>query len=148
NTLIASGDQTKVIGGWADISNSAGVGVQIGVYQMTAYWPKSLEFNGGGSDVRIGIWPRENSQPIYQAWPAWSINDLFLEFHTTTPASLSSEFLRMQHYLVARPALSYLNSTSVFPYPIVDPTIEDNYYLNTASTVSPTVTPKTLCWNG
>ena len=148
STSIASGDSSKVIGGWADISNGAGVGVEIGVYQMSAYWPKSLEFDAGGSDVRIGIWPRENSQPVYQAWSSWSIHDLFLEFHTTAPASLPNEFLRMQHYLIARPSISYINSTSVFPYPIVDPATEDNYYLSTASTVNPTVTPNTLCWNG
>ncbi len=144
---IASGDASKVVGGWADISDGNGVGMEIGVYQMAAYWPKSLEFNGGASDVRIGIWPRENSQPMYQAWPAWSIHDLFLEFHTSKLASPANEFLAFQHYLVARPAVSYANATGVFPYRIVDPTVEDNYYISVARSAKPAVPLNALCWN-
>ncbi len=145
---IASGDASSIVGGWADISDSGGVGIEIGVYQMAAYWPKSLEFDRGGTDVRIGIWPRQNSQPIYQAWPAWSIHDLFLNFHPSAPASLSNEFLKFQHYLVARPSVGYVNATNVFPYPIVDPVVEDNYYKDVAAKASPAVTLSSLCWNG
>jgi hypothetical protein len=148
STVLASGDQTAVPTGWADISDSAGHGLEIGVYQMAAYWPKSLELGAGGSDVRIGIYPSMNSQPIYQAWPAWSIHDLWLNFHSKQLATPGDEFLRFQHYLLARPPLTYVNSTGVFPYPIVDPVVESNYYYNAYLNASPPVNLSTLCFGG
>ncbi len=42
-TTIASGNRTKSVGGWADCSNSSGVGIEAGMYQFSAYWPVSLE---------------------------------------------------------------------------------------------------------
>jgi len=114
---------------YADISDSNGVGVMIGVSQGASHWPKSLEFQGGGSDVRVGIWPSENSQPVYQAWPQSSLSDdVLLEFHASSPASLSSDFLRLQHFLVMRADRTYYNSTNVFPYAMPDPTHEDAFY--------------------
>jgi len=93
-STVISGTDTQYPEGWADISGSNGAGVEIGVYQLAAYWPKSLEFNQGGTDVRIGIWARQNSQPYYQAWPQYSTHDLFLNFHSASLSSPEDEFLK------------------------------------------------------
>jgi hypothetical protein len=136
-TLALNSDGSQTPGAfYADVKDSSGVGVEIGVYQGGSNWPKSLEFNGGGTDARIGIWPRENSQAVYQAWPTWSISDLYLNFHASNPASLASEFLKFQHYLVMRADRTYYNSTSVFPYPMPDSTHEDNFYNSTWAAAS------------
>jgi YetA-like protein/Bacterial Ig-like domain (group 1) len=142
-TTVISGTDTQYPQGWADISNSNGVGVEIGVYQLAAYWPKSLEFNGGGTDVRIGIWARENSQPYYQSWPQHSTHDLYLNFHSSALPSPANSFLGFQHYLLARAPYSYYNNAQVFPYPLNDPTVEDSYYTNAVTTA----TPSTLSTN-
>jgi hypothetical protein len=144
-STIISGTDTQYPQGWADISNTNGVGVEIGVYQLSAYWPKSLEFNSGGTDVRIGIWARENSQPYYQSWPQQSTHDLYLNFHAAAPASPANEFLKFQHYLVARAAYTYYNSTSVFPYTLIDSTVEDNYYTTAGSTANPAISASAAC---
>jgi hypothetical protein len=141
STSLASGDQTKIVLGYADIRDSSGIGVEIGHYQITGNFPKSLEFDAGGSDVRIGIYPSENGAPTsgpgngthpnYVGWPQWDTNEIFLNFHAAALVSAQQDFLRYQHPLVARPAsLAYTNSTGVFPYPLVDPAVEDNYYLS------------------
>jgi hypothetical protein len=137
-STLASGDSTKYVEGWADISDASGVGVEIGLYQLSAFNPKSLEFNNG-TDVRIGIWPRENSKPYYQSWPQHAIHDLFLIYHASALSSLSSEFMKMQHYLVAYPGIAYLNSTGCFPYPFVDPTVESKFYSTSFTSVMPDV---------
>ncbi|MEO5741995.1 MAG: hypothetical protein ABIS29_15515, partial [Vicinamibacterales bacterium] len=138
---LATGTTSQYPAGWADIRGAAnGAGLSIGVYQLAAYWPKSLEFNDGGTDVRIGIWPRQNSQPYYQAWPQWSTHDLYFNFHSAALSSPSSEFLKVQHPLLARAALSHYNTTAVFPFPIVDPTVEDAFFTSTHATASPTNT--------
>ncbi len=137
---VLQGSDTQFPQGWADISDSNGIGVEIGIYQMAAYWPKSLEFNGGGTDVRIGIWARQNSIPYYATWPGWQIHSLFLEFHAAPPPSLSSEFLKFQHYLIARAPYTYYNAAKVFPYQMVDPAVEDAYYTSTAQAAGLTAT--------
>jgi len=145
-TTLLSGGDTQYPQGWADISNAAGVGVEIGVYLFSAYWPKSLEFNGGGTDVRIGIWARENSQPYYQEWPQYSTHDLYVNFHTSAPASPANEFLKFQHYLVARAAFSYYNTSAVFPYPLIDPATEDGYYQSVGAAANPaTISSSRVC---
>jgi hypothetical protein len=140
-STLTSGVDTQYPQGWADISNSSGTGIEIGVYQLSAYWPKSLEFNAGGTDVRIGIWARQNSQAYYQAWPQWNIHDLYLNFHATTPASPANEFLKFQHYLLARAPYTHYNSTGVFPYTLIDPSVEDSFYASTASSATPSTIP-------
>src|SRR5439155_9840889 len=101
--------------GWADIADSSGQGIEIGIYQMAAYWPKSLEFNSGGSDVRVGIWPGANSVPFYQSWQQLSSHTIFLNFHTAalTSTAASNAFLSFQHYLVARAPFTYYNTANV-----------------------------------
>ncbi len=135
--------------GWADIRNSSGEGIEIGQYQFAGYGNKSLEFDSGGADVRIGIWARENNttgtasttanRPYYMPWPQWSINDVYLNFHAGSDASLSNDFLKLQHYLVAAAAPAYYNNCNVFIEPLLDPTEETNYYSSVASSARPRI---------
>jgi hypothetical protein len=147
-TPLASGDQSKAIGGWADIADSNGVGIEIGIDQMSAMWPASLEFNSGGSDVRIGLFSGHNSKNVYMPWPYWKVFETYLNFHSTNPTSLSQSFLAFQHPLLARPPNAYTNATGVFPYPIADPVTEDNYYVNTGAAANPSLSPYLFCLSG
>lgn len=143
--VVMSGSKTEYPEGWADIRDASGAGLQIGVYQMAAYGPKSLEFNAGGTDVRIGIFARQNGKPIYQAWPQWSIYDAFLNFHSSALASPADEFLKFQHYLTGRAHFTHYNQARVFPYPLVDPQVEDDYYKGLAKTANPAVSASRAC---
>ncbi len=145
---IASGTASVVIGGWADIANSSGVGVEIGIDQMAAMWPASLEFQGGGSDVRIGLLSAQNSKNVYMPWPMWKVFETYLTFHSAPLASQANEFLKQQHFLVASPTIAYTNATNVFPYPILSPTIEDSYYVSVAQQATPSLPLGNFCYNG
>jgi len=59
-SVVQSGNQTQYPDGWADLSDSSGAGVEVGFNQMAAYWPKSLQFMSGGSEIRLGIWPDQS----------------------------------------------------------------------------------------
>ena len=148
STTLASGDITTVIGGWADIADANGVGVEIGFDQMAAMWPASLEFQGGGSDVRLGLFSGQNSKNVYMLWPMWKSFETYLTFHASPLGSQSGEFLKQQHFLVTRPTIAYTNSTNVFPYPILDPTIEDSYYVSTAQQATPALPLANFCYAG
>jgi hypothetical protein len=134
NSVLASGDHARYPQGWAELRDESGAGIEIGVYELSAYWPKSLQFVNGGSEVRVGIWPDQalftkgGGQPYYQAWPAYSIHDLYFEFHAAAPSAPANQFLSFQHYLVARASISQYNSSGVFFYPLLDSAAEDNYY--------------------
>jgi hypothetical protein len=146
---LASGDQTKIIGGWADIKDSTGAGMEIGADQMSGNFPESLEFNNGGGDVRIGMFSGKNSKAFYQVWPQWSIHDVYLNFHDVALASPANDFLKFQHYLVARPSsVSYINNTNVFDVPIPDAAAEDAYYVNLSATSNPSVSVSSFCASG
>jgi hypothetical protein len=124
--------RSEYCGGWAGLSDARGAGIEAGVYQMAAYWPKSFQFPNGGSEVRIGIWPDQSlfgsgSQDYYQAWPQYSIHTLYFDFHTAAISDPEAEFARFQHPLLARAPLSYYNDAKVFFYPILDPKREDQY---------------------
>jgi hypothetical protein len=157
NTL-ASGDHSHYPAGWADLTDTTGAGVEIGVYQMSAYWPKSLQFQNGGSEIRIGIWPDQTLSPVnpsaaipyYQAWPQYSIHDLYINFHSTRLSSPGNEFLRFQHYLLAHAPIAQYNNANVFFYPLADPSEEDGYWAGVSSFYkfhwfgnSPTISDKT-----
>jgi len=138
-TAVLSGTPAQYPQGWADLSDSSGAGVEIGAYQMAAFGSKSLEFNQGGSDVRIGIWARQNGKPYYQNWPQWSVNDVFLNFHNTPLSSPAAEFLKFQHYLVGRAPFNYYNNAGVFYYPLIDPTSEANFYNTMIAAANPSI---------
>ena len=134
--ILASGDQNHYPTGWADLTDETGTGIEVGIYQMAAYWPKSLQFLKGGDEIRIGIWPDQNLSPInpgaaipyYQGWPQYSIHDLYINFHATAMSSPRKEFLKFQHYLLARAPIECYNKAHVFFYPLLDPAEEDNYW--------------------
>jgi len=125
---LATGTSQQFPEGWADLRDQTGAGVLIGVQELSAYWPKSLEFRAGGTDIRIGIWPKFNSKPYYQAWPQYSTHDLWFYFHDRPMERPSEEFRKLQHYLIARAPIQHYNQSKVFPYELLDPEEEDGYY--------------------
>ncbi len=135
NTL-ANADHSHYPAGWADLTDGTGAGIEVGIYQMSSYWPKSLQFQNGGSEIRVGIWPDQSLSPVnpkaaipyYQAWPQYSVHDLYLNFHSVPLSSPSSEFLKFQHYLMARAPIAYYNNANIFFYPLLDPAEEDSYW--------------------
>jgi YetA-like protein/Bacterial Ig-like domain (group 1)/Dockerin type I domain len=158
-TALTTGTVSQYPRGWADISNSAGAGVQIGQYQFAAYGNKSLEFRSGGTDVRVGIWAAENNStststltgntPYAQAWPQWNINpDVYLNFHDQAPASLDNAYLSQQHYLLARAGYQQYNQAGVFPQStttLIDPTVEDGFYSATGAAANPALPSSRIC---
>lgn len=132
NTL-AKNRESPSCTGWADLSDSTGAGIEVGAYQMAAYWPKSLQFVNGGAEIRLGVWPDqslygEGAQDYYQAWPQYSTHTLYLDFHTTNSYDAAAEFSRSQYPLIARAPVVYYNATKAFLYPIVDPDQEDHFF--------------------
>ncbi|HZZ14849.1 MAG TPA: hypothetical protein VFE08_02690, partial [Candidatus Sulfotelmatobacter sp.] len=135
NTL-ANADHSHYPAGWADLTDGTGAGIEVGIYQMSSYWPKSLQFQNGGSEIRVGIWPDQSLSPVnskaaipyYQAWPQYSVHDLYLNFHSAPLTSPGSEFLKFQHYLMARAPIAYYNNANVFFYSLLDPVEEDSYW--------------------
>ena len=142
---VATGNDTQYPKGWFDLRNSSGVGLQIGMYQFAAQWPASLEYRG--AEARIGIFSTYNTKAgVYQPWPQWTIKDLFLNFHTASLSGADGDFARFQHYLVARPARTYVNSTDVFPYDMPDGAVEDAYFTSLSTGASPAITLSVFCW--
>ncbi len=141
NSVLMSADHTKYPQGFADLADGTGAGIEVGVKEFSAYWPKSLQFMSGGSEVRVGIWPDQSlftkggGQPYYQAWPAYSVHDVYFNFHSSALPSAADDFLSFQHNLIARTSLAQYNKAAVFPYPLIDPAAQDNY-LNSISVVS------------
>lgn len=146
---LLTGTASQYPQGWADISNSSGAGLEIGQYELAAYGDKSLEFQNGGTDVRIGIAASENNttgvtattanQPYYLAWPQYSINTAYLIFHGSASASPANDFLKMQFYLMARAPGSYYNSTDALFDTIIDPNEESAYYASVIANATPSV---------
>jgi hypothetical protein len=129
---VATSGRSEYCAGWADLSDRTGTGIEIGTYQMAAYWPKSIQFLNGGAEICIGIWPDQSlfgagAQDYYQAWPQYSIHTIYLDFHANSLADPGEEFGRSQYSLIARAPASYYNETKAFLYPIVDPDREDQY---------------------
>jgi hypothetical protein len=141
---LASGDHTHYPSGWADLTDGTGSGIEVGIYQMSAYWPKSLQFENGGSEITVGIWPDQKLSPVnpsvaipyYQAWPQYSIHDIYVNFHASALSSPGNEFLKFQHYLMARAPITQYNTANVFFYPLMNSSDEDSYWSSLASTYS------------
>jgi hypothetical protein len=146
---LASGGSTQYPVGWADLDDGAN-GIETGVYQLSMYWPKSLEFQPGvanHNEIRIGIWPNQqefagatSTTSYAMGWPQYSIHDTYWNFHagTQTAAIAQNNFLYFQHYLLARPVNgTYYNEVkdansgfAALFYDIPDPLEEDRYYLS------------------
>jgi hypothetical protein len=148
SATLASGTVNQYPQGWADVANASGAGVLIGMYQFAAQWPASLEFNGGGTDVRIGLFSGRNSKPVYQAWPASATKEAYLVFHASSPASYADEFAALQHPMVARAPRTHYNASGVFPYKIVDPVQEDAFFAGLSATANPAVSQSSFCYGG
>ena len=130
---LARGRRSEYSAGWADLADANGAGVEIGAYQMAAYWPKSLQFMNGGSEIRIGIWPEQSlfgpgGQEYYQAWPQYSMQTIYLNFHSSGLSEPAEDCEKFQYPLIARAPASYYNETKALFYPIVDPEREDRYF--------------------
>jgi hypothetical protein len=133
-----TGTNLQSPGGWADVSDSSGNGIEIGKYQMGPFANASLEFQGGGTDVRIGLVSHWNNNtgltsanadhPYCMPWPQYAINDAYMDFHTSLPSPLANPFLSYQHYLVGRVSVSYINATGVLFYPLLPAAQEDQFY--------------------
>jgi hypothetical protein len=133
NAVLASGGLTQYPEGWADLTSSSGAGVEVGVYQLAAYWPKSLQFMNGGTEVRVGIWPDQSlygsgGQQYIQPWPQYSAHTLYFNFHNHGSSAPDDEFTKFQYPLIARASLATYNNAQVFPVPILDPSEADSYY--------------------
>jgi HYDIN/CFA65/VesB-like, Ig-like domain/Cep192 domain 4/Galactose oxidase, central domain len=129
--------------GWADEVDASSNGVEIGEYQFSANWPAALEFASGGNELRIGIQPDQtlmvqspvNNYAYVQRWPAYSIRDLYFNFHVSTLAAPADPFVEFQQSLLGRlPVSAYnaaMNSTTgdlAMMLPLVDPVAEDTYF--------------------
>lgn len=130
---VAHAGASNYSAGWADLTDASGAGLEVGTYQMAAYWPKALQFVDGGSEARIGIWPDQSlfgsgGQSYYQPWPQYSMHTVYLDFHDSRLEDASGEFDKSQYPLVARAPSSYYNDTNVFFYPLLDPDREDRYF--------------------
>ena len=133
-TLLANGTMSQYPQGWADLRDSTGAGIEVGVYQMAAYWPKSLQFMNGGSEIRIGIWPDQSlflggsGQQYFQSWPQYSEHTLYLNFHGSALPAPDSEFLKFQYPLIARADLASYNNAQVFPFQLLSGAAVDSFY--------------------
>lgn len=133
NEHLATNGRSEFCQGWADLSDPSGVGIEVGVYQMAAYWPKSIQFPDGGSEIRVGIWPDQSlfstgGQDYYQGWPQYSMHTLYFNFHADKLSDPSGDFGRFQYPLIARAPVAYYNETRALIYPLVDPEREDKYF--------------------
>jgi hypothetical protein len=131
--ILATGNRGQYPEGWADLRDSIGSGIEVGVYQLAAYWPKSLQFIDGGRELRIGIWPDQSlfnteGEQYLQPWPQYSQHTLYLNFHNSSVPDPSAEFNKFQAPLIARAHRSAYNAAKVFFYPLLDPKEEDAYY--------------------
>jgi hypothetical protein len=135
---LDSGPISEHVEGWADIRNAAGAGVSIGIEQMHANWPKSLEFHNGGSDVRVGLFPAMNSRTFHLEWPQYRTFDVYFNFHDAALSSPVSEFLKFQHPVFARAPLAQYNTSDAWPfYKIPTAAAEDAYYASVVSSANP-----------
>lgn len=125
--IIASGGKDNYPEGWANINNDDSTGLMIGSYYLAGYWPKSLEFNNGGADVRIGLWPNQNAITYWQAYPQYSIHENLFYFHTSS-IEYAKEFKKFQNFLIARSGREAYNNAQVFPDPLISIEEEDNYF--------------------
>jgi hypothetical protein len=134
SSVVASGPRSQYPEGWADLTDASGAGVEIGIYEMSAYWPKSLQFMNGGNEARVGIWPDQTlfqsggGQEYFQPWPQYSAHTIFFNFHSSTLSNPAGEFLRFQYSLLARAPQAQYSTSGVLPFALIDPDEEDSYY--------------------
>ena len=133
-STVASGNRSSYPIGWGDVTGSGGVGVIAGLYQISAFWPASIEFNSGGATLFYGINPSEVSgpsgapAPYYLAWPQHQIRDVYFWPHASALGSPQNSFLGLQYPLIAHADDSAYNNAGVFQYPLLSSSAESAYY--------------------
>ena len=103
----------------------------------------SLEFNAGGSDVRIGIWARQNSHRTIRPGRSGALTIV-----SELPCRRGCALQRVPEVpaLPGRPrAVAHYNAAKVFPYPLIDPAVEDNFYKATGAAAAPALNASTIC---
>ena len=134
SNVVTSGSRSQYPQGWADLTDSTGAGVETGIYQMSGYWPKSLQFANGGNEVRMGIWPEQSlflsgaGQQYFQSWPQYSTHTIFINFHSSALRDPAAEFMKFQYSLIARAPRAQYDTSGVLPFALIDPDEEDGYY--------------------
>lgn len=134
-SLLKSGTASQYVPGWADFQDANGAGIEVGVVDLSANWPKSVEGRNGGKDVVIGINPDQTrwndptqADNYYLGYPQYGNGDvLFLDFHDSAIVDKTGEFFQQNYPLLARAPIAQYNQAGVFRYPLIDPTVEDNY---------------------
>jgi hypothetical protein len=132
--VLTSATRSQYPEGWADLTDASGAGIEMGIYEMAAYWPKSLQFMNGGSEARIGIWPDQSlfssggGQQYFQSWPQYSVHTIFINFHTSALSSPSAEFLKFRYNLIARAPRAQYSASGVLPFALNDSIEEDDFY--------------------
>jgi hypothetical protein len=61
STAITNGTNAQYVTGWADEDDGSN-GIEVGHYQMSMYYPKSLEFDPGNTNytqIRVGLMPNQ-----------------------------------------------------------------------------------------
>ena len=147
STVLETGTRADATAGWGNVENGSGVGVLTGVWYLSAYWPKSIEFNAGGNNTVIGVWPKQISGfNWWICYTCYQINDLFYNFHATSLASNDTDFKKLQYDLTGRAPIAQYNTSNVLLIgPIPDSTSEDNYYLAAGAAANPVVTSGKMC---
>lgn len=143
--------KSTYLAGWADLDDGTN-GVEVGIEQMSARWPKSIDLNA--NQIRIGIDPNQtlytantgNGQYYVTPYVAYhGYTPVLFDFHSGTQSDLqrSEEFLDFQHPLATKVSAGYYNSavqngsgTTMPPnyaifYPLPDPVATDTYTTGT-----------------
>lgn len=135
--LLAFGSRSQYPEGWADLFDSAGRGIQVGIFHLPGYWPKAIEINQGGTEIKIGIWPKQNTVNYWQSYPQYSISEFCFNFHDTNLDFPSAEFKRLQHSLIGRAASpKYYNEAQALPYPLPEYDDAEKYHQEISKTAT------------
>ena len=144
--------------GWADVRDTNGRGIQIGLKYMAAAYPGELKFSQISSNnynAVIGLNPNQTdpiatgqgtnsitgrplidpqgAKAYYIPWPQYELKETFWNFHDTALSTPGLSFQSYQQELVGRPALKDVNRSGYFTelYPLINPSVFDGYIKNT-----------------
>lgn len=112
--LNASGDPKQASQGFADFSNSNGVGVAVAFRWLSGYWPGGFEFKENGS-TSIELYSKYNGDTnIKLAYGRHDTREIMWDFHTV-PKDGKEILYALQYPVVARaPFDHYKQSKAVF----------------------------------
>jgi hypothetical protein len=122
------------VAGWSMQVDTSGNGVEIGLDQMAATYPASLEYTNQGGQLRVGIEPDQtvmglaSPQAYVLGWQEYSHKIGYMNWFTAAPSNPSDVFVEWQQPLIAR--LPYFMYNAALPIPIPDPCQQQLYYIN------------------